>query len=150
MKIIEYNEIYKNDFIELNKNWIQKYFTIEEHDLEQLDNVEHYLSEGAMIFFAVEDEQVLSTCMVLQLQPNIWEICKFATNEKFKGKGAGKAVFQATIDYAIKNGAKKIVIYSNQSLKPAIHIYQSFGFKEVPVDIDDYDRCDYQAEMIIT
>lgn len=107
MKVIEYEKKYKKDFIELNKNWIQKYFTIEEHDLEQLDNVEHYLSEGAMIFFAVEDEQILSTCMALQLESNVWEICKFATNEKYKGRGAGKAVFQAAMDYAIKNKAKK-------------------------------------------
>lgn len=51
--------------------------------------------------------------------------------------------------YYIEHGAKKIVLYSNQTLKPALHIYKSFGFKEVDVDIDDYERAYFQAEYIV-
>lgn len=149
MKVIEYDSRYKEAFVSLNKHWIEKFFKIEAHDLEQLDHVEQLIEEGAMVFFIVENQQVLSTCMVLELEPNVWEICKFATNEQFQGKGAGRKIFQKAIDYASAHGAEKIVIYSNQLLKPALHLYQSFGFKEVPVDIEEYDRCDYQAELII-
>lgn len=152
MKIIRYQEQYKQLFIDMNKNWINKLFKIEQHDLEQLDQVENYLEQGAMAFFAVENEQVLATCMVLRLEHNTWEICKFTTNEQFQGKGAGTKVFQACLDYAIENQADKIVLYSNKKLKPALHIYQKFGFKEVPVTIDDYEsgRCDYQAELTVS
>ncbi|AYW46842.1 GNAT family N-acetyltransferase [Tetragenococcus koreensis] len=150
MEIICYEEKFKDDFVKLNKNWIEKYFKIEPHDIEQLTNAEKYIEQGDMIFFAVENGQVISTCLSSRLHNNVWEIAKFASNEHFKGKGAGKLVFKAGMDYAIKNGAEKIVLYSNQILKPALHIYDRFGFKEVPVDIDDYERCDYQAEYIVT
>lgn len=107
MKVIRYDKQYKQEFIDLNKHWIDKFFNIEPHDLEQLENVAHYLEQGGMIFFAIDGEQVLSTCMVIELQPDIWEICKFATNEKFQGKGADKAVFAAALDYAKDKLAKK-------------------------------------------
>jgi ribosomal protein S18 acetylase RimI-like enzyme len=149
MQVMRYKEKYKQDFIDLNKRWFEKFFKIEPHDLEQLKNVETYIEQGGMIFFAIEDDHVLSTCMVTELQPKVWEICKFATNEKFQGRGAGKIVFTEAINYAKEQGAKKIVIYSNKNLKTALHIYQLFGFNEVPVDIDDYERCDYQAELLL-
>lgn len=149
MYVTRYQEKFKDEFIKLNKSWIEKFFALESHDLEQLDHIEDYLNQGAMIYFGIEEEQVLSTCMAVQLEEGVWEICKFATNEKFQGKGAGKAVFKASIGYAIEQGAQKIVIYSNHILKPAIHIYQSFGFNEVPVTIDDYQRCNYQAELMV-
>jgi len=62
-----------------------------------------------MMFFAIEDEHVLSTCMVTELQPKVWEICKFATNEKFQGRGAGKIVFTEAINYVKEQGAKKLL-----------------------------------------
>lgn len=34
-------------------------------------------------------------------------------------------------------------------MKTALHVYQLFGFNEVPVDIDDYERYDYQAELLL-
>lgn len=147
MEIIRYQEQYKQQFIDMNKHWIKKFFKIEPHDLEQLDQVENHLEQGAMVFFAIEDQQVLATAMILRLEDNTWEICKFATNEQFQGTGTGTKVFQACLDYAIENHADKVVIYSNQQLKPALHIYQKFGFKEVPVTVSDYERVDYQAEL---
>lgn len=152
MKIIPYDAKYKQDFVNLNKRWIQKFFKLEPHDLEQLNNIEAELKQGAMIFFALDDDgNVLSTCMAAPLaEIDTWEIAKFATNEQFQGQGAGKAVFKAAMAYAEKEKhAKKLVIYSNQSLKPALHIYQAFGFREVPVTIDAYARCDYQAELFV-
>jgi len=149
MEIIRYEERFKQKFIAMNKSWIQEYFTLEAHDLEQLKDIDKLMADGAMIYFAVENEEVLSTCMASPIKNETWEICKFATNKNAQGKGAGKAVFKASLDYAIENEAKKVVVYSNHSLKPALHIYHSFGFKEVPVDIDDYDRCNYQAELVV-
>ena len=37
MKIIEYEKKYKKDFIELNTAWVQRFFTLEQADLEVLE-----------------------------------------------------------------------------------------------------------------
>lgn len=152
MKIIEYQEIYKQDFISLNIDWIQRYFTPEQSDYDILNNVDELLQKGAMIYFAIEDNKVLAACMALPLQDHIWEICKLAATGQYTGKGAGSAVFKACMDYAISQGAKKLTLISNRRLKPALHIYEKFGFKEVPLNKEfwGYDRADIEFEYIIS
>ena len=48
-----YDHQYAADYKRLNLDWIEKYFTVEEHDLEQLENPYAYIiSKGGFIFFA--------------------------------------------------------------------------------------------------
>ena len=37
---------------------------------------------------------------------------------------------------------QKIILYTNSSLKPAIHLYQKFGFKEHEIENNEYERAD--------
>lgn len=150
MKIVEYQPKYKEDFIQLNTAWIEKYFTMEQDDYDVLNNVDKLLNNGAMIYFAIENNTVLATCMVTPISDTEWELCKLAANTNFQGKGAGSAVFKACMDYAVNNGAKRLVIISNSILKSALHIYEKFGFKEIPVDkTHNYKRADIQFEYIV-
>lgn len=150
MEIIEYKEEYKQSFVDLNTAWVEKYFVMEKEDKAILENVDDLLQKGSMIFFAVEDDRVLATCMVTPFGNNVWELCKLAADEKYQGGGAGSAVFKACMDYAIKHGAKKLTLISNHILLPALHIYEKFGFKRVPVDrANEYERCDVQCEYIV-
>lgn len=148
MNIIEYQNQYKTDFISLNIGWIERYFTPEQADYEILDHVEELLAKGSMIYFAVEDGHVLATCMAMPLGNDVWEICKLAATGQYTGKGAGSAVFKASMDYALAHGAKKLTLISNRRLKPALHIYKKFGFKEVPLNkvYWGFDRADIEFE----
>lgn len=150
MEIVKYQKKYEKSFIELNKAWVEKFFVMEKEDYEILDHVEDFLEKGGMIFFAVEGEQVLATCMVIPSSEKVWEICKLAADENYQGNGAGSAVFKACMDYAIERGAEKLTLISNHILKPALHIYKKFGFENVEVDRgDEYARCDVQCEYIV-
>lgn len=150
MEIIEYHKKYEKDFIELNTAWVEKYFVMEQEDRDILYHTEDFLKKGGMIFFAVENDKVLATCMVFPYGDNVWEICKLAANEKYQGNGAGSAVFKACMDYAINRGAEKITLISNHILKPALHIYEKFGFKRVSLNRgEEYERADVQCEYIV-
>ena len=152
MEIVAYQPCYKKDFIALNVAWVEKFFAMEQADRDILEHVEDWLDKGAMIFFAVEENQVLATCMAQPLGHAVWEICKLAANEQYQGRGAGKAVFQAAMQYAIKQGAEKLTLISNRILKPALHIYEKFGFQEVPLEKAywGYDRADIQFEYLVS
>lgn len=149
MEISEYQEKYKKDFIRLNTAWVEKYFIMEQADREILENVDELLNSGAMIYFAVEDERVLATCMAVPNDNNVWEICKLAADERYEGNGAGSAVFKACMDYAINHGAEKLTLISNHILKPALHIYEKFGFKRVQLQRAEYNRADVECEYIV-
>lgn len=151
MEIVEYDEKYKEEFRRLNIAWVKRFFVMEEGDYEVIDHIEEWLDKGSMIFFAVESSKVYATCMALPLENGVWEICKLAANGQYTGTGAGSAVFKASMDYAIEQGAKKIMLISNTRLKPALHIYRKFGFQEVPLNKEywGYDRADIQFEYIV-
>lgn len=85
-----------------------------------------------MVYFAVENNTVLATCMTMKTETNTWEICKLASNKNVNHKGAGSAVVKAGTEYAIKQGAKKLIIVSNTILKPALHIYKNSDLKKYP------------------
>lgn len=150
MKVVEYQEKYKKDFVQLNTAWVERFFEMEQEDREILGHVEEFLEKGGMIYFAVEDERVLATCMVYPTGDDVWEMCKLAAAGQHTGKGAGSAVFKACMDYAIGHGAKKLTLISNHILKQALHIYEKFGFQRVALDRgDEYERADVQCEYIV-
>lgn len=151
MEIIKYQQRFKKDFIELNIAWVEKYWVMEQADRDILEHVEELLEKGSMIFFAVEDDKVLATCMAMPLEGDVWELCKLAATGQYTGKGAGSAVFKAGMEWAVEHGAKKLTLISNSRLKPALHIYEKFGFREVPLDKAywGYERADIQFELVM-
>lgn len=151
MKIIQYQKKYRKDFVDLNAAWLERFYTVEPFDQDMMDRVEELIQGGGMVYFAVEDEKVIATCMTMPLYDNVWEMCKLAAVGQYTGTGAGSAVFKACMDYAIKQGAKKLCLISCRALKPAIHIYEKFGFKEVPLNKEFWgaEKADIEMEYII-
>lgn len=68
-KIILYDPKYRNRFIEYNTDWIVDNFGfLEKEDKETFKNIEEDIKNGAMIYFAVEGEEVLAVCMAKYMQ----------------------------------------------------------------------------------
>lgn len=150
MEIIQYDNRYKQDFIDLNTEWIISLFGfLEKEDLYTFQNIEEYISQGAMIHFAMENNEVMATCMTKKADNETWEICKLAANQKYKGQGAGNAVFKRSMEYAIAHGAKRLFILSNSRLAPALHIYMKNGFTEIKLNDYEYKRGDIAFEFIV-
>ncbi|MCD8040704.1 MAG: GNAT family N-acetyltransferase [Clostridia bacterium] len=149
MDIIQFEERYRQDFIDFNTDWIVTYFgSVEQHDIDTFEGIDGELQKGAMIFFAVEDGIALATCMAMPMEGTTWEICKLASNKNVEHKGAGSAVFKAAMDWATGHGAKRLFIISNSVLKAALHIYKKFGFKEIALNDYEYVRGNIAFEYI--
>ncbi len=151
MEIIEYQERYKDCFIQFNTEWIADNFgSLEQEDIDTFQHIEESLGNGGMIYFATEGEDVLATCMTKPLDENgTWELCKLGSNKQLPHKGAGSAVFEAAMNWAISHGAKKLFILSNSKLKPALHIYEKYGFREIKLTDYEYVRGDIAFERIV-
>ncbi len=150
MRIVEYALCYRAAFIRLNTAWLERFYWVEDFDQYAMDHVEDLIAEGAMAYFALDDsDEVLATCMAMPLENGVWELCKLAARDQYTGTGAGGAVFQTAMDYACRHGAKKLVLISCRSLKPAIHLYQKFGFREVPYRKEYWksEKADIEMEL---
>lgn len=152
MRVIEYQEKYKKYFIEFNTDWIEENFgSLETEDIDTFNHIDESLEKGAMIYFALEDGNVLATCMAKPLdESGTWELCKLGSNKHLPHKGAGSAVFQAAMDWAIHHGAGRLFILSNSKLKTALHIYEKYGFHEIKLEDYEYIRGDIAFECIVS
>lgn len=149
-QIIPFEEKYRRDFIAFNTDWIKSNFGgLEEHDKEMFGHIDDQLKAGAMIFFAVKNGIALATCMARPMEGKTWEICKLGSNKNMPHKGAGSAVFEASMQWALGHGAERLFIISNSKLKPALHIYEKFGFEEIKLEDYEYVRGDIAFEYKI-
>ena len=152
-EIIEYTPELKPCFVEFNSRWILDNFGfLEEDDHEVFDRLEDHIAGGAMVFFALKDGMVAACCMIRPLpgEPdNTWEFCKLGASSSIPHPGVGKQLLRHAVEYAGARGAGRIYIISNRKLKPALHIYESFGFSEIPVENNHYVRGDIAMEYRI-
>ena len=72
-----------------------------------------------------------------------------AVKEAFLGQNMGNEMLTFCLDQAKKLGIKKLVLYSNTKLGPAIHLYRKFGFSESPLNASIYKRADIKMELDI-
>ena len=148
--IIPYSPDYQPDFKRLNIEWISRYFTVEQHDLEQLDQPEVYvLPNNGQIFFAKIDNDVVGCVAMVNTGETGFELAKMAVSPTAQGKGIGKQLCLAAIDYARQLGVKTVWLESNRILTPALTMYASVGFREVPSVPTPYSRANIRMEMIL-
>jgi len=85
--IVDYEARYAPDFKSLNVEWIQKYFTLEEHDLMELENPEEFiLSKGGNILFAKSGDEVVGTCALIKTGGYEFYLAKMGVAPAFQGK----------------------------------------------------------------
>lgn len=150
IKIITYNSEYKNDFIRLNKAWLEEYFYVEPHDIETFNNIEKDIIEHeGEIFFCLVDEEIAGTVAMIRVDNKTYELAKMAVDKKFQGMKLSNLLMKACIDFAKDKKAEKIFLVSNRKLSPAINLYRKYNFIETPLDPTDYDRADIQMELKI-
>ena len=148
-EVVTYRPEWREAFEQLNREWIETYFVVEEADRETFRDPEtKILGAGGQIFFVVEGGEPLGTCAVVRHAPEEHEIAKMAVAPVARGRGYGDLLMEAAVAFSRSAGARKIVIVSNTRLGPAIRLYQKHGFVRVPLDADSrYERADIKLEL---
>lgn len=77
------------------------------------------------------------------------ELTKMAVDEAFHGLGAGTILCKSALEKAKELEEKKLVLYTQSALKPALSIYKKFGFQQIPIEQGIYKRVDTKMELNI-
>jgi|SoiMethySBSTD1v2_1073268.scaffolds.fasta_scaffold16505_4 DNA-binding MarR family transcriptional regulator/N-acetylglutamate synthase-like GNAT family acetyltransferase len=151
VEVVEYDEKYKSDFARLNYEWISKYYRIEEHDHDQLDNPRQYIIEkGGQIFFGLTGGRVAGTVALVRVNYDVFELAKMAVSPEFQGYKIGDQLMQACIEYAKREGARCIFLESNTKQFAAINLYRKSGFVETPLDPNSqFVRANIRMELAL-
>ena len=148
--IIPYAPEYQPDFKRLNVAWISELFTVETHDLEQLDHPEdHILPNGGQILLARSGGEIIGTAAMIATENNTFELAKMSVAPAFQGRGIGKLLAVAAIDYARQTGARLVWLESNRKARAALELYRRVGFVEVPLKPSPYTRADVCMELTL-
>ncbi len=147
--IIPYSDRYAQIFHDLNMEWLEKYFYIEDHDKEVLENPRSYIIDNnGFIFFAKYDDKVIAT-VALMNEPGGYELSKMAVLPNYQGLKIGQKLMDYCIQFSIEKNWPALLIYSNTKLSPAINMYRKNGFIEIPIEKNNpYKRGN--IKMILT
>lgn len=148
--IIPYSPHLREEIKILNLEWLKKYFKVEPKDEKMLSNPQgEIIDKGGMIFYAKYDNKIVGTVTLLKIDEATYELSKMAVTDKVQGLGIGNKLLEHCFEIAKQKGIKKLLLYSNRKLLPAIYLYKKFGFKEVPLEDGIYERADIKMERII-
>ena len=86
-----YKPEYKNDFIRLNKEWIETYFKIEASDIDTFTHIDDIVDQGGQIFLAIYNGEVVGCCALKYHEENqSYELAKMAVSRPHQGKHKAK------------------------------------------------------------
>lgn len=150
-EIVEFSEGNEEPIKVLNFEWLQKHFRVESNDMLQLSNPKsEIIDKGGKIFYLKTGNSFIGTTSLLKIIDTTFELGKMAITEKFQGSGVGSVLLKYCLHQAKLMKIEKLILYSNTKLKPAIHLYQKFGFTEVAMEPGHYERANIKMELIIS
>ena len=146
--IIDYEDIYEEDFRQLNFEWLNKYGLAETHDLLVLkDPRGTIIDRGGFIYLAKSDGQIVGTAGLAKEHDGEFELIKMGVAPDHRRKGISKMLIEKCIEKAKEIGAKKLMLYSNSQLQPAISLYSKYGFHHVPATGSPFVTADVKMEL---
>jgi N-acetylglutamate synthase-like GNAT family acetyltransferase len=148
--IVPFSPDLKDEIKTLNLEWLQKYFRVEAKDEITLSNPQaEIIDKGGMIFYAQYNGKIVGTVSLIKIDETTFELSKMAVRDGVQGLGIGHKLMEHCIEVAKQKGIKKLILYSNRKLLPALYLYKKFKFEEVPLEEGIYERADIKMERNI-
>lgn len=148
IQIVPYGSEHRDAFRDLNLEWIATYFEIEPEDRRVLGDPETYvLAPGGAILMAVEGAEAVGTGALIPVATQEFELAKMAVTRRMQGRGVGRRLCAALVELARARGAHRVELVSHRSLAPALALYHSLGFREIPLGPVAYQRANIRMEL---
>lgn len=143
VRVVDYEPRHRDAFRDLNLEWIERFFEVEDADRRVLDEPErNILAPGGHILIAELDGSSVGCCALIRESDDMFELAKMAVSPAVQGRGIGVLLGRAALERASSAGAKRVELLTNSALAPAIHVYEKLGFVHVPVGGSEYARAD--------
>ncbi|MEO7975166.1 MAG: GNAT family N-acetyltransferase [Thermoanaerobaculia bacterium] len=127
--IVPFRDEFARAFAALNLEWLEKFELLEDGDLPYLrDPRGSIIDKGGVVLCALSNGEVVGTVAVVPLSAGTFELVKLAVAPSARGRGLGRRLTQAAIDFASSAGAEVLTLCSSHKLREAVSLYESMGF----------------------
>jgi GNAT superfamily N-acetyltransferase len=149
--VVDFRPEYGPAFAELNYQWIERFFKVEEEDVKALeDPIGYAIDPGGNIYFILVDDQVVGTAAIVPKTDDCYELAKMAVRPDYQGQGLSHRLMDACLEFARAKGAREVMLLTNSVLTPAVRLYESAGFKARPELSDTrYARGNLEMRLIL-
>jgi N-acetylglutamate synthase-like GNAT family acetyltransferase len=136
-------------FHDINVQWIEAMFALEETDRKVLENPQSMIIDkgGDILFVSVEGIGIVGACALMPAKDaGAFELTKMGVLDSARGKKAGEFLLDAVLARANAMSIETLFLLTNKKCEAAIHLYEKLGFVHDP-DIMarygcSYERCD--------
>ena len=97
------------------------------------------LREGTIFLTALNDNEVVGYCGLISAADEA-DITNVSVSQSMRKKGIGRMLLSELIKEAGESGIKKIFLEVRESNIPALSLYNGFGFKQVGMRKDYYEK----------
>jgi len=145
--IVDYRPDHAAAWARLNEAWLAEGgFAIEAKDRRSIDDPHGvFIVGGGRIFIAERDGEAVGCCALIRI-PDGFEVSKMTVTPTARGLGLARRLLEACEAAAREAEATHLYLETNSALKPAIALYESFGFVHLPSRPTPYARADVFME----
>jgi putative acetyltransferase len=140
-------------FRDLNVEWIERYFKLEQSDRDVLWRPQAaILDKGGRIVMAVRDGVQVGCCALIAKGDREYELAKMAVTPAERRTGIGRKLMTAAVGLAERIGASRLYLETNRTLTGAIGLYESMGFEHLPPERAPqsyYERANVYMERLL-
>lgn len=148
LRLVEYDDSLARHFHDINAEWIEAMFRLEQTDREVLENPRERIIEpgGAILFAEAQGLGIVGACALQKTGRSGFELTKMGVRGTARGLKAGEFLLAAVIERACEMGADPLYLLTNRKCAAAIHLYEKLGFEHDAGIMADYgaryERCD--------
>jgi N-acetylglutamate synthase-like GNAT family acetyltransferase len=148
LRIVEFRDELAGLFHEINAEWIEAMFAMEDVDRHVLQNPRETIIEtgGAILFVESDGHGIVGAGALRWDTPGQLELTKMGVKSDLRGLKAGEFLLNALIDRAIVMQPERLFLLTNKQCEAAIHLYEKAGFEHdaelLAAARHHYDRCD--------
>jgi GNAT superfamily N-acetyltransferase len=146
--IHEFRDDLAHHFSDINAEWIDAMFRLEETDRDVLEKPRARIIDagGVILFVEARGLGIVGTCALQKTGATSYELTKMGVRESARGLKAGEFLLSAIVDRALSLAADPLYLLTNARCGAAVHLYEKLGFRH---DADimarygaRYERCD--------
>ncbi|WP_141734071.1 GNAT family N-acetyltransferase [Oligoflexus tunisiensis] len=142
VEILSFEDKYAPYFDQINREWIQDMFRLEETDEHILKNPRaEVIDRGGVILFAKAGELgIVGTGALLKTGAGSFELTKMGVLKKARGLKVGEKLLQGLIEAFRQQKATVLYLLTNTDCEAAIHLYEKNGFVHDAGIMNDYGK----------
>ncbi|CAF1249151.1 unnamed protein product [Didymodactylos carnosus] len=152
IEIIPYQDEYKEEFQQINYEWLNKYNLLEDYDVRILSDPQNTILKNNGYIYLAQDtqtKQIIGTIGLIRHDSTTCELTKMCVKPGYQKQGIARRLIERCLKQIREQHPeiKKIYLCSNSLLKAAIHLYEHYGFKHVQNEPRHFATADIYMEL---